>query len=492
MDPFDDPPNFGQGVGFDPLESAGSDGKPNQTEHNANQMQHNAKQRRQSPSFSFFLEQQRKIIEHCTKSNNSKGNGAGESRINLDGNVTSSSLPPHRPPFTESSFSAASDRWHCPWGAPPPPPRPAKILSTYEEIDAFAEMRRKAEECDLIDLSDPPPDKNGNGDDEGNDKNNDGDETCSTDDDLEWSNGGDQWESLSAGWTVHPMAPSATVPSTFRADKLPRQAIIYDYTTQPIGVVEHKRTFLPPAHSDGRALLSYPFLRPIFLDGVGLIKAYRACCTENNELPDRSHPYELHFPLMPIVRCLFYWISRGHRTVLCFSQQFSPMGDEIFQATDEDKRNLKTIEENGMADFFKHTNSKEWFDRRSGQMHGCFVTTVPHYLKGMPHDLRYFLSDNDHRPWDHCAERLLQPFYDHKGNTVFFSLYNSKNQCVDSVVLMDEVNSRDQFEEVERHQLSFMEQVLQLKVLFNLLPKDARFRERNLMVEVFTRLKPFL
>uniref|UniRef100_A0A914ID06 Uncharacterized protein n=1 Tax=Globodera rostochiensis TaxID=31243 RepID=A0A914ID06_GLORO len=438
---------------------------------NSNKMSNKAQPTRQpqqewslsaGTSFSFFVEQQQKIIEQY----NARNRVVQPHSMESDARHTN---PRPRTSFTSGSAAAAVDVGrHCPC---PPSPRPTTHLSTYEEIDTFAEMRRRAEECDLIDLSDPPV--------TGHDDKNKETGIC----------GSRRPQDGQSVQCFRPLPPFA-VPSTFRPDKLPRRAIVYDYTTQPIGVIEHKRFFLPPAQADARVLLSYPFLRPLLLDGVGLVKAYRGCCTENGELPDRSHPYELHFPLMPIVRCLFYWISRGHRTVLCFSQQFSPMGDEIFQATDEDKRKLKLLEENGMAEFF-NDNSKEWFEQKSEELHGCLVTTVPHYQKGMPHDLRYFLADNDRR-WNHCCDRLLQPFYDHKGNSVFFSLYNSKNQCVDSVVLMDDVSSKEQFEEIDRNQLAFMEQVLQLKILFDLLPKGARFREKNLMVEVFTRLKPFL
>ncbi|KAI3411926.1 hypothetical protein GPALN_001984 [Globodera pallida] len=438
---------------------------------NSNRMSNKAQPTRQlqqewslpaGTSFSLFVEQQQKIIEQY----NARNRVVQPHSMESDARHTN---PRPRTSFTSGSTAAAVDvARHCP--CPPSPPRPTTHLSTYEEIDTFAEMRRRAEECDLIDLSDPPVTNGGH-----DDKNDENERSESPSNELQCPNSGDLWELPSAGWTIRPMLPSASsVPSTFRPDKLPRRAIVYDYTTQPIGVIEHKRFFLPPAQADARVLLSYPFLRPLLLDGVGLVKAYRGCCTENSELPDRSHPYELHFPLMPIVRCLFYWISRGHRTVLCFSQQFSPMGDEIFQATDEDKRKLKLLEENGMADFFKHDNSKEWFDQKGEELHGCLVTTT---------------TTGDGTT---VAIDFLQPFYDHKGNSVFFSLYNSKNQCVDSVVLMDDVSSKEQFEEVDRNQLAFMEQVLQLKILFDLLPKGARFREKNLMVEVFTRLKPFL
>lgn len=67
---------------------------------------------------------------------------------------------------------------------------------------------------------------------------------------------------------------------------MPTRAIIYDYTVQPIGVIERE------LRTQDRS--NRQFLRPILIDGVGLIKAFRGCCcNENNMLPNECMPDEL-------------------------------------------------------------------------------------------------------------------------------------------------------------------------------------------------------
>lgn len=53
---------------------------------------------------------------------------------------------------------------------------------------------------------------------------------------------------------------------------------------------EYKRKYLPHFHT-----ASEPFLRPIVIDGVGLVKAYRNCCCTNIT----------HFPYVSKLGALF-------------------------------------------------------------------------------------------------------------------------------------------------------------------------------------------
>jgi len=122
--------------------------------------------------------------------------------------------------------------------------------------------------------------------------------------------------------------------------KLPRCAIIYDYTVHPLSIVEKKRIFLPELQE-----INLPFLRPIFIDGVGVINSYYNCCTSY-----LFNPKDEPFPLLPLVRCLFYWISRGHKTFLCFPQSFNPVSERVeFKSTSE---NLKMLNEFNMLEIF--------------------------------------------------------------------------------------------------------------------------------------------
>lgn len=58
---------------------------------------------------------------------------------------------------------------------------------------------------------------------------------------------------------------------------LPKMAIIFDYTNQPITFREIRRKFNPEV-----IIEDPPFLRPIIIDGVGLLKAYMNCCSTYN------------------------------------------------------------------------------------------------------------------------------------------------------------------------------------------------------------------
>lgn len=58
---------------------------------------------------------------------------------------------------------------------------------------------------------------------------------------------------------------------------LPKMAAIFDYTNQPITIREISRKYNPQV-----LIANPPFLRPIVIDGVGLLKAYMNCCSTLN------------------------------------------------------------------------------------------------------------------------------------------------------------------------------------------------------------------
>ena len=78
--------------------------------------------------------------------------------------------------------------------------------------------------------------------------------------------------------------------------KLPKKSIQYDYNCYPIRIKEINREFMqkvsfipPKSRSDAFKVhaLSSPFLRPIIIDGIGMIKAYWENASDDDE---DSHP----------------------------------------------------------------------------------------------------------------------------------------------------------------------------------------------------------
>ncbi|KAI1721285.1 hypothetical protein Ddc_07734 [Ditylenchus destructor] len=176
-----------------------------------------------------------------------------------------------------------------------------------------------------------------------------------------------------------------------RTKKLPKKAIIYDYTVQPIAETVINRKFWP-----SQLVLSAPFLRPIVIDGVGLFKAYRNCCHPNDS--------ECPFPMVQIVRCLFYWVCKGHSTILFFPINCNPLHNEGFHATETEKTILKELIKFKMAVFFRSDaeQNKEWYAKTVENHQACLITTVSQWHMDMPNDLESFIlsSGNDYTGLD--------------------------------------------------------------------------------------------
>lgn len=60
---------------------------------------------------------------------------------------------------------------------------------------------------------------------------------------------------------------------------------------------------------------------------------------------------------------MFYWISKGHTTLLCFPYDFNPISNSCFYATAEHAQILRLLYDNKLALFFepKDNDNKAWF-----------------------------------------------------------------------------------------------------------------------------------
>ncbi|KAI1725161.1 hypothetical protein Ddc_06449 [Ditylenchus destructor] len=276
--------------------------------------------------------------------------------------------------------------------------------------------------------------------------------------------------------------------------RLPRHAIIFDYTLQPIGMWEQNREYLPAFVAS-----SSRFLRPIILDGIGLVKAYRNCCPSLSD----------EFPLVPVVRCLFYWISRGHYTLLSFPSNFNPLNSVEFKATPEQCSTLRQLKKWGMIFVFRTESdtNKQWFSKVLENNRACLITTVTQWRMAMPNELsagvitttsnlgNYHRPDNVQYNNEPSPERLLQPFFSHDGEIVFFSCFSSTGNCVAEIILDQYViPTRKDFDSLSSKQLKFIDQCKELKFLYHLLPpeKSKRVRETTVMVKILEKLEPFL
>ncbi|KAI1715721.1 hypothetical protein DdX_08046 [Ditylenchus destructor] len=274
--------------------------------------------------------------------------------------------------------------------------------------------------------------------------------------------------------------------------RLPRHAIIFDYTLQPIGMREQNREYLPAFLAS-----SSRFLRPIILDGIGLVKAYRNCCPSLSD----------GFPLVPVVRCLFYWISRGHYTILSFPSNFNPLNSIEFKATPEHCSTLRQLKKWKMVFVFRTESetNKQWFSKVLENNRACLITTVTQWRMAMPNELSAGVITNTsnlgnyHRPsnisYEQSPERLLQPFFSHDGEIVFFSSFSSTGHFVAEIILDEYViPTREDFDSLSSKQLKFIDQCKQLKLLYHQLPPgmSKRIRETTVMVKLLEKLEPFL
>jgi len=264
--------------------------------------------------------------------------------------------------------------------------------------------------------------------------------------------------------------------------KLPSRSIVYDYTTQPLRIVERKRIFLPHVMA-----ISLPLLRPIFIDGISLIDAFFNCCPDALLLPNESQ-----FPIIPMVRCLFYWISKGHKTLICFSKDFNPFSTGDFNISDDDTKILQKLEKYKMIELFSSSDSNiNWYSNKMKDMRACLIATAARWHQHLPSSLK--LENNGYTPRrDERPDRLLQPFFGHSGNLVFFSSYSAKGLCVADIILDDNIYEQEEFIRHDKNQLTFVEQAKMLKCLYDILPAQNRFREACIMVEIIKRLKNFL
>lgn len=287
--------------------------------------------------------------------------------------------------------------------------------------------------------------------------------------------------------------PSSTSPlnSKLKYHPLPLQSIAYDYTCLPLRIVEQERKFLPLIGE-----MSSPFLRPILVDGIGLIKAYWEGCSEDDEDGNNGNISYLRdddrsFPIIPIIRCLFYWVSRGHLTKLCFPIDYNPIANrQEYAVNDQNLKTLKQLEIFGIALFFD-SNSVNWFADKKDSIRACLITSMVHYVEGMPSSLRR--QNYSYKTWSEthmCSERTLQPYYGPRGDLVFFSpIKGVKKEFVTDTVLDNDIKTEEEFRQFERFQLRFITQAKHLKILYDLLPKEKRAQEAHVMVALLNRLE---
>lgn len=269
-------------------------------------------------------------------------------------------------------------------------------------------------------------------------------------------------------------------------DCLPIKSIIFDYNREPIGIKENKRIFYSLVGA-----LSSPFLRPILIDGIGLMKVYWESCSDD----DGGKSTTRCFPFTAIVRCLFYWISRGHHTRLCFPYNYSPITDCEFQASNENIKALKQLEALGIAEFFEDEQNHKWFTNNQNSTRGCLITSFEHFLNGMSNNLRLDYDYMTYLNVKMCPPRVFQPNFGSQADIVFFNSFNAgheRHELVLDTALDNDIQNDEQFRQFEPYQLSFINQAKQLRVLYDMLPGDSRMREAKVMIELLNRLAPFL
>uniref|UniRef100_A0A915ENW0 Uncharacterized protein n=1 Tax=Ditylenchus dipsaci TaxID=166011 RepID=A0A915ENW0_9BILA len=184
------------------------------------------------------------------------------------------------------------------------------------------------------------------------------------------------------------------------------------------------------------------------------------------------------------MRCLFYWLAKGHSTVLCFPATFNPIISRQFNASEEEKQNLQQLTHYKMLMLFQAEHSKQWYQSLLDNHRACLITTVSQWRMQMPNNLYtgVFSADGERdlgrkyvpKRMEECPERLLQPFFSQKGQLVFFSSFSSTGQSLATIILdQSAVNSQQDFDRLNNLQLSFITQCKNLKLLFDLMHDKA-------------------
>lgn len=60
------------------------------------------------------------------------------------------------------------------------------------------------------------------------------------------------------------------------------------------------------------------------------------------------------------------------------------------------------------------------------------------------------------------------------------------------MIIENSVLNKDDYEQLHDLQLTFIQQAKQLKILYDLLPENSRFREASVLVKIVERLQNFL
>lgn len=155
-------------------------------------------------------------------------------------------------------------------------------------------------------------------------------------------------------------------------------------------------------------------------------------------------------------------------------------------------KTLKQLETFGIALFFDSpSNSVNWFADKKDSIRACLITSMVHYVEGMPSSLRR--QNYSYKTWSEthmCSERTLQPYYGPRGDLVFFSpIKGVKKEFVTDTVLDNDIKTEEEFRQFERFQLRFITQAKHLKILYDLLPKEKRAQEAHVMVALLNRLE---
>ncbi|KAH7722608.1 hypothetical protein AAVH_09858 [Aphelenchoides avenae] len=233
--------------------------------------------------------------------------------------------------------------------------------------------------------------------------------------------------------------------------------------------IPHERTYpkyLPERSFDG------VFLRPVVIDVIGLARICEAAV------------YPPSWNLLSIVvRSLFYWTARGHRTVAILPHKCTHVPGVREEQFSEFIAGLRKLQNANLLLVFKVEHRMEWIQKHVDREHAVLLTETRGWRKA--HDL----DENRKLP-----KRIFTPFMQAEGTAMFFPETNpvdshhgtplSMAVVVTADRLKHTVTTKEQFDEFMEKQLTLRNQILQLELLYRMLPPDARFAETAVLNKI--------
>uniref|UniRef100_A0A914D2F6 Uncharacterized protein n=1 Tax=Acrobeloides nanus TaxID=290746 RepID=A0A914D2F6_9BILA len=309
---------------------------------------------------------------------------------------------------------------------------------------------------------------------------------------------------------------------------LPKYSMFTDCSSIPIKIqprddVEFVMSNQPEITPDGVSIyeVNMPFLRPVLIDGMSVSEVYNEKLAEDrrNQPHLRLQREKFDIQVQALIRCLYYWISLGHKTTLILPELILPdnidLGKDKMACLDslltisDLKTYIKLRDSNLGLIRFVSMERTAWLVRESNRLQAMVVTDTMNWKFDILDPKKAQVAMRHHnsqasipgRPWMNPLggtrpSCIFQPFFLQPGDQVIFppdtgNLQPDVSQYKHLRLL--KVGSRQDFEELKQGQLLMMDQLKQMKFLLDLLPQDVHSdKEKYALQGLVSNVLPLL